>query len=121
MSTHPNAMLILVLTPDDLARKTYRAILEEAGVGDDDQLKLGEDHFGMRFHHRVMEDGYDDSHQISAPEGSIVFHTFLTYGYGERCQWPDVEKYKAALDAWANGICERHHCKAEISIGANYW
>ena len=28
MSTHPNAMLLLTLTPDDLARKTHRALME---------------------------------------------------------------------------------------------
>ena len=121
MSAHPNAMLICVLTPDDLARKTYRAILDEAGVDGESDLKIGADHFGGGFHHRVMESDWDEGMQITAPEGSIVFFTFLTYGYCERMPWAEVVAHADALQKWAAGICERHHCKAEISIGANYW
>jgi len=59
--------------------------------------------------------------QIEAPQGSIVFYTFLTYGYGARMKWLNVVAYKEALENWAAGICERHNCTAEISIGANFW
>lgn len=121
MSSHPNAMLICVLTPDDLARKTYRAILDEAGISGDDNMKIGDEHFGGAFSHRVMESDWDDCIQIAAPEGSVVFHTYLTYGYGERVTWDKVTAFKEALEKWSAGICERHHCTAEISVGANYW
>lgn len=117
MGTHPNAMLILRLTPDDLARKTYRAILEEAKVEGDDEIKIG----GFDYTHMVMESDYDESFQISAKEGEIVLHDFLTYGYGESMAWEKVESQKNDLEAWAKGICERHKCSYKIEIGANYW
>jgi len=41
MSCHPNAMLILALTPDGLARKTYRAILEDAKIDSDGSFNIG--------------------------------------------------------------------------------
>lgn len=117
MSTHPNAILLAVLTPDDLARKTYRAILEEAGIESDDQLKLGDMHYSVD----IMEDDYDENNQITAPEGSIILHAFLTYGYGENASWEEVTAAKSNLDEWLAGICERHHCKSEVFITANYW
>lgn len=117
MSTHPNAILMVILTPDDLARKTYRALLQEAGIDEDRQFKIG----GHTYTHLVMEDSYDESWQISAPEGSIVLHGYLTYGYGERLPWSEVESRKVALEEWARAACERHHCAYEICISANYW
>ncbi len=117
MSIHPNAMLLLTLTPDDLARKTYRAILSETGSDEDDDIKIGDD----TYHHRVMEEDYYESSQISAKEGDIVLWDLVTYGYGETITWAKLEAQKNALEEWARGICERHHCKAEIFVGANYW
>lgn len=119
MSTHPNAMLLLALTPDDLARKTYRAILEEAGVeADGGSFQIGGESY---HHHGVMESDYDEGDQISLPEGTIYLMDLVTYGYGEKIAWDKLESQKSALEEWARGICERHHCKAEIFIGANYW
>lgn len=117
MSTHPNAMLLLALTPDDLARKTYRAILEEVGTDRDHEIKIGDDGYW----HGVMEDDYDESRQIQLPQGTIYLCDLVTYGYGEKVSWDNLEKQKAALDEWAKGVCERHHCKADIFISANYW
>ena len=85
MSTHPNAILLLTLTPDDLARKTLRNILEEAkvykwneeGVIDfEGEIKLGDN----RYHHKVMESDYDEDMQISAKEGDIIIYDMVTYG-----------------------------------------
>lgn len=118
MSTHPNAMILAVLTPDGLTRKTYRAILDEAGIDAEGSLKIGE---REDYSVTVMEDSYDDSWQISAPEGSIVVHAYLTYGYGENIAWADTVKMHDELAAWATGICERHVCAVEIFISANYW
>ena len=68
MSCHPNAMLILALTPDGLARKTYRAIPEDAGIDSDGSFKIG----GKFYHqHGVMEDDYDEVNQLGLPEGTI--------------------------------------------------
>lgn len=118
MSTHPNAILLLRLKPDGLARKTYRAILEEAGVSDSDvTIKIASEDYHMR----VMEEEYNDDFQISASEGEIIVFDMVTYGYGETIQWDKLAAQKAALEEWATGICERHKCSASFFVTANYW
>ncbi len=118
MSTHPNAVLLLVLTPDDLARKTHRAIMADAGIEDaDDNIKIGE----KTYNHQVMEEDYDDGFQISAPEGSIVLLDMVTYGYGETIEWNALEAQKNELEAWAKCTAERHKCSYKIYVTANYW
>lgn len=117
MSIHPNTMLLLALTPNDLARKTYRDILAEAGVDDDTDITIG----GEGYHHQVMEEDYDEGAQIQAREGDIVLWDLVTYGYGERITWAKLEAQKAALEEWAKGVCERHKCGYEIFVTANYW
>jgi len=52
MSTHPNVILMCILTPNDLARKTYRAIVGEeeaanAGEGDTAEIKIGEKDYNV--------------------------------------------------------------------------
>jgi len=59
MSSHPNAMLICIFTPDDLAHRTYRAILSEAGIIGDEDLTLINEHFGGSYSHQIMEYDYD--------------------------------------------------------------
>ena len=118
MSTHPNAMILLILKPDDLSRKTLRAIRQEAGVDlEDGDIEIGED----SYHIDVMESTYDEDKQISADEGDIVVWDLVTYGYGERIEWDKLATQKAALDVWASGVCERHKCVASIFVSANYW
>ena len=117
MSAHPNAMLLLELTPDEGSRKTHRAILAELGLQADDSINIGDD----MYHQMVMESNYDEGHQITAPEGSIVLWNHATYGYGERIAWDELVAQKARLDEWAKGICERHKCSAQVFVSANYW
>lgn len=118
MSTHPNAMLLLVMTPNDLARETARAIAGDMepceGVW---EIKINDRTYSMR----VMESDYDDDNQIAAPEGSIVLDCFLTYGYGETIGFGEVETMVADLKAWADEVCAKHHCSYAVKIGANYW
>ena len=120
MSMHPNTLLLCILTPDDLARTTYRAILDEHNIdADDPELHIGDHHYLVD----IVEDadeGLADP-QIDAPEGSIVVHGFLTYGYRKQCSWDDAARRKEALELWAQGICRRHHCSYTISLSANYW
>lgn len=120
MSTHPNAILMLTLQPQDLPRKTLRAILEAAGVDPDEEspsIKIGEHDYTVR----LMEDSYDESFQIGAPVGTIVLHDFLTYGYGDKCSWEQAAAQQIALREWAQAACETHHCTIhEIAITANY-
>lgn len=119
MGTHPNAMLICIFTPDDLARKTYRDILRHVGFDGDNssQIKIGD----AEYHHQVMEGDYDEGQQIAAPEGSIVFHDLFTYGYGEKKRWVDLERQQHVLEEWAATIDVLFNCKHEIFVGANYW
>jgi hypothetical protein len=72
MSTHPNVILMAVLTPDNTSRKTMRYILEYYKKDYNetmDELKIG----NMEYTAIVMESDYEDGYQISANEGDIVF------------------------------------------------
>lgn len=118
MSSHPNTMLFCILTPDDLARKTYRSILSSEGIDEDDSgVKIA----GRTFSIQVMEEDYDDGYQIAAQEGQIVLHTYLTFDYGDRVEWDELVMIKDALQAWAESASAQHKCSYAISIGANYW
>jgi hypothetical protein len=121
MSTHPNAILQLTLQPQDLPRKTMRAILTDAGQDpDEDSPQVSIE--GNDYSIRLMEDSYDESMQVGAPEGSIVLTDFITYGYGDKTPWEKVAEQQAQLRAWAEAVCEKHHCTIhEIAITANYW
>lgn len=120
MSTHPNARLMVVLTPDGLSRKTMRDILESTTMNDseiDEQVVID----GVEYRPLVMEGDYDESWQIAANEGDLVFHDLFTYGYGESMSWDELEKRKHALEFWAVDICEKHNCTYDIRVSANYW
>mgnify|MGYP000925323233 CR=1 FL=1 len=119
MSTHPNVMIQCVLTVDDGMRKTERALLKDFG-GDgiyDDCVIVG----GADYKVTCMEDSYEDGYQISAEEGQLVLHDYLTYGYGEAMTWDKVEERVESLRAWAESAKEKHKFSYEIRIGANYW
>jgi hypothetical protein len=117
VSTHPNAILLLTLTPDDLARKTYRSILEHCGVKDDDSIKIS----GHDYTHKVMESDYYGGYQISATEGDIIVFNMVTYGYGDVIEWKTLEEQKNELEQWAKDICKRFNCSYKIFVTANYW
>jgi hypothetical protein len=112
-------MIIGVLTPDNLARKTFRAIVDESGtLLEDPRIKI----YGRDYSIFVMDgNGYDESYQISAPEGSIVVHDYLTYGYGEWIEWDQLALVKHELKLWLSGVAERHQCSYSIRISANYF
>jgi hypothetical protein len=116
MGTHPNAMLQCVFTPDDLARKTYRAVLTEYADNFND-IKVG----GETYHTMIMESDYNEDDQIAAPEGTIVLWNLVTYGYGRSIKWDDLVKAKEALEAFAKEVGAKHHCSYEIRVSANYW
>ncbi|MFA5307833.1 MAG: hypothetical protein WC365_10350 [Candidatus Babeliales bacterium] len=126
MSVHPNAILLLTLTPDDLSRKTWKSILEESkvwewdnpGVIDEEgQIKIGSN----GYMHNVMESDYYKNMQISAKEGDIIVYNAVTYGYGEVIEWDKLEEQKNELEVWAKTMCEKFHCNYKIFITANYW
>jgi hypothetical protein len=116
MNTHPNAILMVALTPDDLSRKTMRAILEEGETNCGD-IVIG----SADYHSVIMESDYDEGFQVSAREGDLVFLDMVTYGYGETVLWQKLEEQKNELEEWAKDICKRHNCSYEIYVTANYW
>lgn len=120
MSTHPNAMLLCILTPHDLARKTFREISEHENAEISEgsfSFKIGGQHYSAH----VMESDYDESMQISAEEGQIVVSNFLTYGYGEKITWQRAAMVAEELEHWAIQAGKRHACAYEIHLSANYW
>jgi hypothetical protein len=131
VSTHPNALLIAELSPNDLPRKTYKALKVELGKDpEDDDLDVdiptGVDSPNRwelvdSYHTFLAQDGYEEDKQITAAPGSIVLWDPVTYGYGERIEWDKLAAQKDRLDDWCKGICEKLQCTHKIYISANYW
>jgi len=119
VSTHPNVMLQLVLTVDDGSRKTERGLLSEfSGIGAyEDCIAVAGDHYSVT----VMESDYEDGYQISADEGQIVMHMYVTYGYGETISAEKLLRKIEALREWAESAKNSHKFSYEIRVGANYW
>jgi hypothetical protein len=120
MGTHPNVILLLVLTPQGLSRKTRKELVDEFGKFpehlDTDLVIADKD-----YHQEVMEDDYDESWQISASEGDIIVFDLVTYGYGKKVSWESFEEQKKELEAWAIQVSEKYHCSWRIFVTANYW
>lgn len=118
MSTHPNVILMAVLTPKGLARQTMKAILgADYDRDSSNEIKVG----GFGYSPLVMETEYDEGMQIAAKEGDLVFWDMVTYGYGEVVTWAALEAQKAALEVWAKTTSEAHDCDYRIDVSANYW
>jgi len=118
MGTHPNVLLVLELTTDDLPMKTYRKILSYCGVNEDDDIDIE----GKKYHHLVMqEDDYDDGWQIKSHPGRILFFDLVTYGYGDSIDWDVLESQKDELSLWSVTICDKFNCTSRIFVTANYW
>ena len=64
---------------------------------------------GKEYFYEIMESDYNDSMQISAKEGDLLFLNFVTYGYGEQVLWQKLDEQKRELEEWAKDICERHY------------
>jgi len=117
MSTHPNVILLCALKPDGLARKTYRQLVAEMGVKEDEDFPIG----SQKYHAKVMETDYDDDWQIGADEGDILVFDLVTYGYGEKIKWDELSTRKDELEQWAKQMCEKFTCSYSIWVTANYW
>ena len=119
MSTHPNTILMLVLTPDDLPRKTAREILGSDYSRDEgNELQIG----GRDYHCLLMEnENYDEGFQIAAKQGELVFFIYVTYGYGDTVAFDEVSTHRDRLAAWAIENAVKHHCRWRIELTANYW
>lgn len=131
MGTHPNALLVAELSPNDLPRKTYKELKVECGEDpDDDDLEVliptgieSENRWERedRYHTFLAEDDYNQSNQITATVGSIILWDPVTYGYGERIEWDKLEAQKQRLDEWCKNISEKLNCTYRIYVTANYW
>ncbi len=117
MSSHPNAILQLNLTPDDLPMRTWRAITDDEGIGSDEDISIGSEDF----HHVVLQEDYDESYQIGGKPGDIVVFKMVTYGYGDFIPWGEFLQMHSALEAWAEKACKAYNCSFEIRVTANYW
>jgi hypothetical protein len=128
MSQHPNVILAVALTPDDLSRRTMRAILDEYAVpssvnGGSSQIIVQNIILPgfAEYHALVMEESYNEDYQLESKVGDLLFFTFITYGYGDIMLCPELIQRAEALSAWTEGVCEKYHCKARIFVTANYW
>lgn len=131
MGTHPNALLVAELSPNDLPRKTYKDLKVECGEDpDDDDLEVliptgieSENRWEREdsYHTFLAEDDYNESNQITAAVGSIVLWDPVTYGYGERIEWDKLEAQKQRLNEWCKYISEKLNCTYRIYVTANYW
>ena len=112
-------MLMAHLSPGDLPRKTFLAILADHGASEEDtNIKIK----GTEYNAVLMDEDYDEGWQISGTPGEIVLMDFVTYGYGERIQWDKLDAQRAALAAWVDANKERYDLQdTSISVGANYW
>lgn len=120
MSTHPNVILALQLTPDDFPMKTIRKIYADfrSSKVDMDDIKID----GNDYHSLAMEEGYDEDWQLSADPGSILFFDLVTYGYGDTIDWDKLEAQKMSLEAWAKEALVKYNCSQyKIFVTANYW
>jgi hypothetical protein len=120
MGNHPNVILAVAISPQGLSRKTMAALKEDAGVNyseADEQFTIE----GKEYHCVVMEGDYDDSFQVKAKEGDLVFLDMVTYGYGDVIDWLNLANQAESLEAWAKAVCEKHHCDYRIFVTANYW
>ena len=120
MSTHPNTILMVSFTPDNLSRKTMRNIIDKYnGEQEDDTWSvriLDKDYHGI-----VMEEDYEENFQISAMAGDLVFLRMVTYGFGERVEWNKLADEERILRAWAVEVCWGFNCSYKIFVTANYW
>ena len=122
MSTHPNVILLCRLTCDDLARKTYREIVDKFKQTPNYEEDNSDLIIGDKFYHAfVFESDYHENWQISGHEGEIAVFDHVTYGYGEEVAWDNLETQKRDLESWAKQVCEEFHCSYKISVTANYW
>lgn len=119
MSMHPNTVLMAVLTPDGASHETMLAIAAEypSEYEDEGGVKIE----GREYSAIVMEDDYDEDHQIAGREGDLMFYDHVTCGYGSVITWADLEARKNALAAWAQVVADKYGCTYEIRVTANHW
>ena len=114
MSSHPNTLLMLQLSPNEPSIDVKHLLDAECDSEGDCTIKLG------GFDYSVATDDENDM-QIRVPEGSAVLHDFLTYGYTDVVNWNEVPAIVDALKTWAEAFCDKHNCSYHIYIGANFW
>lgn len=117
MSSHPNVILMAVLTPDELPSDTMRAILATNSADANGHFDI----IDVSYRSILMRDVYDSDLQISASEGDLVFYDLVTYGYGDTITWEKLQERQSDLAVWALRMCIEHHCKYKIMVSANYW
>jgi len=145
MGIHPNAMLLVLVDPDNGSRRTYRELFAEMknmgiecepeydGTGGG-QFRLPNGSDGKPtdrcpggepteedYYVQVFEDDYDHCFQISGREGQLSIHDLVTYGYGDKVQWKELEAQKNRLTDLLDQLAPKLKFTYEVYIGANYW
>lgn len=144
MSTHPNVILKCTVKAEGTTRKLLRKLLSQnrEEIPDsnlppmlntkgekvtnrfggyilesrsEDQLIIG----NHAYYTIVMEEGYDESWQISGEEGDLIIFDLVTYGYGEDISWDDLNKRVEDIKSWA--YQPSRNLEYTISVSANYW
>jgi hypothetical protein len=127
MSSHPNAMLKLTLTPDGWMSDDFDlmgAILTDNGVDPDE---VDYTHTDINFENQsysiiLRDEDYDECEfGVDAEVGEIMVTAFLTYGYQETMSWERAVEGKGKLERWAVGVCAKYGCTYKLEITANYW
>jgi len=117
MSTHPNAILMAVLTPAGWSRERMQEIVPGYDQDSHSYIEIGD----TKYNAIIMESDYDERFQISAREGDLIFFDMITYGYGDRIAWDRLTSLHGKLQRWALETCQTHHCSYKIFVTANYW
>lgn len=121
MSTHPNAILMMVYEHENAAEIfdgefDGTAYAKKYGAGGID-IEIEDEYFNVM----LMDSDYDASMQIEAPEGSLVINKFLTYGYGDTITWARAQELQNILQKFGEALVEKHGGKISCHITANYW
>lgn len=122
MSSRPNTLLLCEFTPLGNPEETFKRMLAWLGVTEADEvyLQVGVEnrHYSLLF---LRDEDYSDDMQIGAKEGDIIFHTFLTYGYGEKLDLDELHAIVSELRAWAEIQATDFNCSFAIYLSANFW
>ena len=109
-------MLMAILAPKDDSKETMSKILDSNNANDG-LIKIGNDDY----YFTTMDGTWCDDFDIFAEDGSLVFITDLTTGYGINISLKDLNLKATILDTWANKMSKRYNCSYNIEVTATTW
>lgn len=121
MSTDPNTLIVLQLTPNngEDPYEVFSRIIKDLSLDEDDAaISIDNKNYQIKV---IGEEGYDENYQISSDPNTIILHTYITHGYGSTIDWSELEKINNSLEVWSAIIKTKYNCSSKIYITANYW